>query len=126
MKTKMDIYILLILVAIGLFTGGASGILGIGGGIILIPALIYLCGFTQQQAVGTSLSIMLPPIGFFAAMNYYRAGNVNVKYAIILAITFMVGSYITSKIAVGLPEPVVRKVFSVFLVIVAIKMFFTK
>jgi uncharacterized protein len=122
----MDIYILLLLVAIGLFTGGASGILGIGGGIILIPALIYLCGFTQTQAVGTSLSIMLPPIGFFAAMNYYRAGNVNVKYAIILAVMFMVGSYITSKIAVGLPEPVVRKVFSVFLVIVAIKMFFTK
>jgi uncharacterized membrane protein YfcA len=122
----MDIYILLLLVAIGLFTGGASGILGIGGGIILIPALIYLCGFTQQQAVGTSLSIMLPPIGFFAAMNYYRAGQVNVKYAIILAVMFMVGSYITSKIAVGLPEPVVRKVFSVFLIIVAIKMFFTK
>jgi hypothetical protein len=123
---KMDIYILLILVAIGLFTGGASGILGIGGGIIMIPALIYLCGFTQQQAVGTSLSIMLPPIGFFAAMNYYKAGHVNVKYAIILAVMFMVGSYITSKIAVGLPEPIVRKVFSVFLVIVAIKMFFTK
>lgn len=122
----MDIYILLLLVAIGLFTGGASGILGIGGGIILIPALIYLCGFTQQQAVGTSLSIMLPPIGFFAAMNYYKAGHVNVKYALILAVMFMVGSYIASKIAVGLPEPIVRKVFSVFLVIVAIKMFFTK
>ncbi|MEI6090950.1 MAG: sulfite exporter TauE/SafE family protein [bacterium] len=122
----MDIYILLLLVAIGLFTGGASGILGIGGAIILIPALIYLCGFTQQQAVGTSLSIMLPPIGFFAAMNYYRAGHVNVKYAIVLAVMFMVGSYITSKIAVGLPESVVRKVFSVFLAIVAIKMFFTK
>ncbi len=122
----MDIYILLLLVAIGLLTGGASGILGIGGGIILIPALIYLLGFSQQQAVGTSLSIMLPPIGFFAAMNYYKAGNVNVKYALILAVMFMVGSYITSKIAVGLPEPVVRKVFSIFLVIVAIKMFFTK
>lgn len=100
--------------------------MGIGGGIILIPALIYLLGFSQQQAVGTSLSIMLPPIGFFAAMNYYKAGNVNVKYALILAVMFMVGSYITSKIAVGLPEPVVRKVFSIFLVIVAIKMFFTK
>lgn len=122
----MDIYILLILVAIGLFTGGASGILGIGGGIILIPALVFLVGFSQQEAVGTSLSIMLPPIGFFAAFNYYKAGYVNIKYALILAAMFMVGSYFTSKFAISLPQDIIRKAFSIFLIIVAVKMFFTK
>jgi uncharacterized protein len=122
----MNIYILLLLVFIGLITGALGGVLGIGGGIIMIPALIYFAGLNQHEAIGTSLAVMLPPIGLFAAYNYYKAGHVNILYALILAIAFMVGSYFSSKIALTLPENAVRKIFSVFLLIVAIRMFFTK
>lgn len=124
--SKMNAYTLLMLVLTGLVAGALSGILGIGGGIILIPALVYLLGFSQFQAVGTSLAVMLPPIGVFAAYNYYKAGNVNMVYAIILAVVFMVGSYLTSKVALKLPENIVRKAFSFLLLFTAIKMFFSK
>jgi uncharacterized membrane protein YfcA len=125
-SSKMNAYTLLMLVLTGLVAGALSGILGIGGGIILIPALVYLLGFSQFQAVGTSLAVMLPPIGVFAAYNYYKEGNVNMLYAIILAVVFMIGSYLTSKVAVKLPENVVRKAFSLLLFFTAIKMFFSK
>ncbi|TRZ53256.1 sulfite exporter TauE/SafE family protein [bacterium] len=122
----MNIYTLLILVLVGLITGAFGGMLGIGGGLILIPALVYFVGLNQHQAIGTSLAVMLPPIGLFAAYNYYKAGQVNLKYALILAIAFMVGSYFTSKIAIKMPENIIKKVFSIFLVLIAIKMFFSK
>ena len=122
----MNFYTLLILILIGLITGAFGGLLGIGGGMILIPALVYILGFNQHEAIGTSLAVMLPPIGLFAAYNYYRAGHVNLKYALILAVAFMVGSFFTSKIAVSIPENVIRKIFSVFLILVALKMFFSK
>ncbi|MFH0760122.1 MAG: sulfite exporter TauE/SafE family protein [Bacteroidota bacterium] len=122
----MDIATLLKLALIGLMTGAFGGILGLGGGVILIPSLVFLMGFTQHQAIGTSLAVMLPPIGLFAAYNFYKAGQVNLKFALILAIAFMIGSYFTSKIAINIPENIIRKIFSVFLIVVAIKMFFTK
>ena len=122
----MDIATLLKLALIGLMTGAFGGILGLGGGVILIPSLIFIMGFTQHQAIGTSLAVMLPPIGLFAAYNFYKAGQVNLKFALILAIAFMIGSYFTSKIAINIPENIIRKIFSVFLIAVAIKMFFTK
>jgi len=122
----MSLYTFLILIVIGLITGVLGGILGIGGGLILIPSLVYLMGMTQHEAIGTSLAIMLPPIGIFAAYNYYKAGQVNIKFAIILAAAFMVGSFFSSKIAIGFPENTIRKIFSLLLVIVAIKMFLTK
>jgi len=84
----MNINILLILVLIGLVTGALGGMLGIGGGLILIPALVYFLGFSQHQAIGTSLAVMLPPIGLFAAYNYYKAGQANLLYALVLAIAF--------------------------------------
>ena len=122
----MNIYTLLILVLIGLITGGLGGLLGIGGGLIMIPSLVYIMGFNQHEAIGTSLAVMLPPIGLFAAYNYYREGHVNLKFALILAAAFMIGSYFSSKIAVHIPENTVRKIFSIFLILVAIRMFFTK
>ncbi len=122
----MNTTTLLILVLIGLVTGALGGMLGIGGGLILIPSLVYFLGFSQHEAIGTSLAVMLPPIGLFAAYNYYQAGQVNIKYAMILAATFMIASYFTSKLALTIPENMLRKVFSIFLVLVAIKMFFTK
>jgi hypothetical protein len=122
----MNIYTLLTLVLIGLITGAVGGMLGLGGGVILIPALVYFVGLNQHEAVGTSLAVMLPPIGLFAAYNFYRAGQVNLRYALILAVAFMVGSYFTSKIAISVPEYTLRKIFSIFLVLVGFKMFFSK
>ena len=122
----MNISVLLLLVVVGLVTGVLGGMLGIGGGLILIPSMVYIFGFTQHQAIGTSLAVMLPPIGLFAAYNYYKAGQVNLKYALILAAAFMIGSYFSSKLAVKIPENVLRKTFSIFLILVALKMFFSK
>src|SRR5271157_3621277 len=123
---KMSTYILVILILIGLVTGALGGLFGIGGGIILVPALVFLTGFSSHEAIGTSLAVMLPPIGLFAAYNYYKAGHVNIIYALILAVAFMIGSYFSSKFAVKIPENIIRKVFSIFIILVAIKMFFSK
>ena len=88
---------LLILIFIGLLTGLLSGLLGIGGGIIVVPLLVLLLGYSQHTAQGTSLAMLLPPIGLLAVINYYQNGNVNIKAAIILIITFLIGSFISSK-----------------------------
>jgi uncharacterized protein len=120
----MDLETFLILIVIGLITGAVGGMLGIGGALILIPALVYFVGFSQHEAIGTSLAVMLPPIGLFAAYNYYKAGQVNIKYALIIAAAFMIGSYFTSRLALKMPENLIRKIFSVFIILIAIRMFF--
>ena len=120
----MDLETFLILILIGLVTGAVGGMLGIGGALILIPALVYFVGFSQHEAIGTSLAVMLPPIGLFAAYNYYKAGQVNIKYALIIAAAFMIGSYFTSRLALKMPENLIRKIFSVFIILIAIRMFF--
>ncbi|HCC29209.1 MAG TPA: permease [Marinilabiliales bacterium] len=122
----MDATTLLLLIAIGLVAGTLGGLLGIGGGIIMIPAMVYVMGMGQHEAIGTSLAVMLPPIGLFAAYNYYKEGYINLKFALIMAAAFMVGSFFSSKLAVSIPASTIRKAFSIFLVIVAIKMFFSK
>lgn len=122
----MDITTFLLLVIIGLAAGVLGGLLGIGGGIIMIPAMIFLLGFSQYQANGTSLAVMLPPIGIFAAYNYYQAGHVNLKYALIIAVAFMAGSFVSSKLALTIPETALKKIFSVLLLLIAVKMFFSK
>ncbi len=122
----MSTSILLIVIVIGIITGIMAGMLGIGGAIIMIPALVLLLGFTQQTAQGTSLAVMLPPIGIFAAINYYKAGYVDIRVALILAVTFIVGSYFGSKIALNLPQTVLKKIFGILLLLVAAKMLFSK
>jgi uncharacterized protein len=122
----MDAYSLIMLVLIGLVAGILGGLLGLGGGLIIIPALVFLMGFSQHQSIGTSLAVMLPPIGMFAAYNYYKAGYVNIKYALIIAVAFMAGSWLSSKFALSLSESTLRKIFSVLLLLTAIKMFFSK
>lgn len=122
----MDIYSFLMLLLIGLIAGILGGLLGLGGGIIMIPAMVLLLGFSQHQAIGTSLAVMLPPIGMFAAYNYYKAGDVNLLYALIIAVAFMAGSWVSSKFALSIPENVLKKIFSILLVLVAVKMFFSK
>jgi uncharacterized protein len=123
---KMATSMLLTLLVIGIVTGVMAGMLGIGGAIIMIPALVFFMGFSQQMAQGTSLAVMLPPIGILAAFNYYKAGQVNIKFAIILAICFLIGSYFGSKIALNLSQPVLKKIFGVLLLLVAAKMLLSK
>lgn len=123
---KMSTSVLLILIVIGIITGFMAGMLGIGGAIIMIPALVLLMGLSQQTAQGTSLAVMLPPIGIIAAYNYYKAGQVNIKFALILAAAFIIGSYFGSKIALNIPQPVLKKIFGILLLIVAAKMLFAK
>ena len=122
----MSTSMILILIVIGIITGVMAGMLGIGGAIIMIPALVYLLGISQQTAQGTSLAVMLPPIGIIAAYNYYQAGHVNIRFAIILAIFFLVGSYFGSKLALTIPQHILKKIFGILLLLVAAKMLFSK
>ncbi len=122
----MSVTTLLILLLVGVVTGFMAGMLGIGGAIIMVPALIYILGFSQHMAQGPSLAVMLPPIGIIAAYNYWKAGQVDIKVAIILIITFLLGSYFGSKLAINLPQATLKKIFAILLLLVATKMLFTK
>jgi uncharacterized membrane protein YfcA len=122
----MSTTVLLLLILIGIFTGFMAGMLGIGGAIIMIPALAFMIGLTQQSAQGTSLAVMLPPIGILAAYNYYKAGQVNLKFAMILAITFIIGSYFGSKLALSIPTNLLKKIFGLLLLLVAARMLLSK
>jgi len=123
---NMSVTTILLIVVLGLITGFMAGMLGIGGGIIVIPALVMIMGFSQQSAQGTSLAMMIPPVGIFAVMNYYKAGHVDLKVAAILACVFIIGSIFGSKLAVKIPQDVLKKVFGVFVIVVAMKMLFGK
>ncbi len=122
----MNLTTILILVIIGLMAGVFGGMFGVGGAIIMIPALVYFLGVDQHTAQGTSVAIMLPPIGLFAAYNYYKAGQVNIWYAVIIAIAFMVGGYFGSVIALKFPENLMKKIFGILLILVALRMIFSK
>jgi uncharacterized membrane protein YfcA len=118
----MDYSQIMILVGIGLAAGILSGFIGIGGGVVIVPALIYFVGLTQFQAQGTSIAIMLPPVGIMAFYNYYKAGQVNMTYAIIIAITFILGGYFGSKIALKMNPNVVRFVFGLIMLYVSVRL----
>jgi len=122
----MSTSVLLILIIIGIISGVMAGMLGIGGAIVMVPALVFIMGMSQQAAQGTSLAVMLPPIGIIAAFNYYKAGQVNIKFAFILAAAFLIGSYFGSKLALNLPQPVLKKIFGILLILVAARMLFSK
>ncbi|MDD5505718.1 MAG: sulfite exporter TauE/SafE family protein [Candidatus Omnitrophica bacterium] len=113
-------------VILGFVAGALSGMLGIGGGIILIPALIFLFGFTQLQAQGTTLALMIPPIGLLAALRYYQAGNVKLSIAGFICLGFFVGGFIGANLVQNLPEALLRKIFAVFLFFISLRMFFAK
>ncbi len=103
----------------GLIAGTASGLIGIGGGIIVIPCLIYLFGFSQHAAQGTTLAMMIPPIGILAAIAYYKQGHVNLIAAGLICLGFILGGYLGAKFAILLPEAVLRKVFGTCLLLIA-------
>ncbi len=113
---------ILLLAVIGLAAGVFGGMVGLGGGVIMIPAMIYFLGMNQISAQGTSLAVMLPPVGILAVMNYYKSGQINLKYALIIAIAFTIGGYFGSKIALTIPVATVKKIFGLALIAIALKM----
>ena len=115
----MDIQTLLLLLCIGLLAGIASGFVGIGGGMIIVPALVFGLGLNQHMAQGTSLAMMIPPIGILAVMSYYKAGQIQLEYAGILALTFVLGAWMGSKWALRINPSVVRLIFGLFMLFAA-------
>ncbi|MFH1783896.1 MAG: sulfite exporter TauE/SafE family protein [bacterium] len=114
--------IIITYIILGVVAGIFSGFLGIGGATVIIPVLIYFYGFTQHQAQGTTLALMVPPIGLLAAMSYYYKGNVNLKVAAFICIGFFIGGLIGATAVQPISEPVLRKIFGFFMLIIAIKM----
>lgn len=116
----------ILFVVLGLIAGAFSGIIGLGGGVIIVPALVFIFGLTQQQAQGTTLALMVPPIGILAAYTYYQNGFVDLKIAALVCLGFIFGGWIGAKIAVQLPREVLQKIFAIVLLLLSIKMFFAK
>ena len=120
----MDIQSVLIVILTGIAAGMLSGLVGIGGGLVIVPALVYFLGFSQHTAQGTSLMMILLPVGVLAVINYYKQGYVDMKVVWLLAIGFIVGGYFGSKIAIGLPQETVKKIFAILMILIALKMIF--
>jgi hypothetical protein len=117
---------IILYVLLGLTAGVISGLIGIGGGIVIVPALIYLFGLSQHQAQGTTLALLVPPIGLLAAWTYYRQGYVNLTIAIFVCMGFFIGGLFGARIATGLSNEILRKVFGITLLLIALHMIFTK
>ncbi len=118
----MDLQTLIILLLTGLMAGMLGGFIGVGGGIIIVPAMVFFLGMTQFQAQGTSLAMMLPPIGILAVWNYYKAESVDFRAAMILAAAFIVGGYLGSRLSLRLDPDKVKLGFGLFMMLVAIRM----
>lgn len=123
-KPKMDMQTILILALIGLAAGIMSGMVGIGGGLVIVPALVYFLAFSQHQAQGNSLTLLMFPVGILGVINYYKKGYVDFRVAGMLAVGFVLGSYLGSKFSLSLPQETLKKVFAVFMLLLALKMLF--
>jgi uncharacterized protein len=113
---------ILLLLMIGLFGGMISGLVGLGGGILIVPALIFFLSFSQHQAQGTSLGVLLLPVGILAVLNYYNKGYVNIKFVAIISIAFVIGGWLGSKMALSLNQQTLKKIFAIVLFYTAFKM----
>ena len=113
-----------LLICIGLVAGVLSGLVGIGGGIIIVPALMYLIGYGQHEAQGTSLGLLLLPVGVFATLNYYRKGYVDVKAILVMAGAFLIGGLLGSKLGLSVSDALLKKIFAISLIVIAVKMLF--
>lgn len=113
-------------ILLGLVAGTFSGVVGLGGGVVIVPVLVFLFGLSQQQAQGTTLALMVPPIGILAAYTYYQQGYVDLKIAALICVGFILGGWIGAKIAVNLPQDILKKVFAISLFFISLKMFFSK
>ncbi len=114
------------LMMIGLLAGMVSGFFGVGGGIIMVPALVFIMGLSQHQAQGTSLAVMVLPVVLLGAINYYKAGYINIRFAIFVIIAFVAGVYLGSLASISLPDATLRKAFGVLMIIAGIKMILQK
>ena len=117
---------ILLYILIGLMAGTISGSIGIGGGVIIVPLLVFLFGFSQHEAQGTTLALMVPPIGLLAAYTYFKAGHVDVKVAAFICLGFFAGGLVGSKLAVHLPQFVLQKVFAGIVIIIGVYLIFKK
>ena len=123
----MTLTTIIILIIIGLAAGILSGLVGVGGGIIMVPLFVLFLGLTQHNAQGLSLAVMLPPVTFLAVYNYHKAGGgIDWKVAIIVSALFIIGGFIGSKIALQIDQRILKRIFGVAMLIVAIKLIFTK
>ena len=125
-KRPMDVQIVLSLVLIGVLAGILSGLVGVGGGVIMVPLLVLLLGFNQHQAQGTSLAVLVVPVTAVAVYTYHKEGFIDWRYVGIIAMFFVIGGYFGSKIAVGLDQKILKKVFGFILLIIAGKMLLGK
>jgi len=116
----------IVYIVLGLVGGIFGGMFGLGGGLIMIPGLVFLAGLTQHEAQGTNLAAMLPPIGLLAALRYYYSGNVKLNIVGFLCLGFFVGGFIGAHLAQGLPEIALKRMFGVMLLAVSIKMILGK
>lgn len=110
------------LILIGISAGILSGFVGVGGGVIIVPVLIYALGMTQHQAQGTSLFVLLLPVGILAVMNYWRSGNIRWDYGLIIALTFFIGGYFGSKLSLRVSPSIVKLTFGVIMAYVSFRM----
>ena len=115
---------IIILIIIGLAAGVLSGLVGVGGGLIIVPALVYFVAFSQKAAQGTSLGILLLPVGILAVMQYYQKGFIDVKVVLTVSLGFLIGGWFGSKMAVSLPVATIKKIFAIFMLLTALKMLF--
>jgi uncharacterized membrane protein YfcA len=115
-----------ILIALGVLVGVLAGIVGLGGGFVVVPLLRYCYGFSQTMAQGTSLAMLLPPIGILAAWQYWKAGQMNITVAMLLAAGFLIGGYIGGAFAVKLPALTLQRVFGAFFLLVSLRMLIGK
>jgi uncharacterized membrane protein YfcA len=121
-KEKMDIYMIIGLLLIGLAAGVLGGMVGVGGGLIVVPALVFFFGFSQHEAQGTSLGLLVLPVALLGMINYYKSGYVDFKVVGLLAISFFLGSYFGSKWSLSLPQETIKKYFALLLFYTAFKM----
>ncbi len=122
----MTLQQIIILLITGLLAGFVSGAMGVGGAIIIVPFLVFFMGMTQHQAQGTSLMVLVFPVGIFAVLNYFKSGYINMKFAIFLIIAFLLGSYLGSLLAVHVPAKVLQKIFAFLLIIIGVKLLLGK
>jgi uncharacterized membrane protein YfcA len=113
-------------IILGILAGVLSGLVGIGGGIIIVPALVILFGFSQHMAQGTTIALMVLPIGILAAWEYYSQGYVDLKAAAVICVGFVFGGYFGAKLAISLPRFFLEKIFGIALLLISLKMLFSK
>jgi uncharacterized membrane protein YfcA len=123
-KKPMTTAVIITLIIIGLAAGMLGGLIGIGGGVLIVPALVFFLAYSQQQAQGTSLGLLVLPVAIFAVVNYYKKGYVDFRAVALLAVGFMAGSYWGSKLALTLPQETLKKCFAIFMLLLAVKLLF--